>query len=177
MESGFSRKSKAPSLVARTAVSMVPWPEIMTTTGRSEAGIFWMRSSASRPSMPGSQMSSRTNFIEGTCERFEAGLAGLNGGDVEAFVLEHTAERLADAGLVVDDQYSGQKSCNQCGDSCRGCRFRLARIIRRRGRDFNSETRPDKVHCPRRGYLRRVRRECGLTMARPRPVPRAFVEK
>ena len=33
MESGFSRKSYAPSLVARTAVSMEPWPEIMTISG------------------------------------------------------------------------------------------------------------------------------------------------
>ena len=33
-ESGFSRKSYAPSLVALTAVSMVPWPEMMTTSGR-----------------------------------------------------------------------------------------------------------------------------------------------
>ena len=30
-ESGFSMKSYAPSLVVRTAVSMVPWPDIMTT--------------------------------------------------------------------------------------------------------------------------------------------------
>ena len=39
MESGFSRKSKAPSLVAFTAASMLPWPEIITTTGRSAKGI------------------------------------------------------------------------------------------------------------------------------------------
>ena len=32
-ESGFSTKSNAPSLVERTAVSMVPWPEIMMTAG------------------------------------------------------------------------------------------------------------------------------------------------
>ena len=28
---GFSRKSKAPILVASTAVSIVPWPDIMMT--------------------------------------------------------------------------------------------------------------------------------------------------
>src|SRR5258708_353590 len=57
-ESGFSRKSKAPSLVARTAVSMVPWPEIMITSGGlSRSRIF---SRVSSPSMPGSQMSSST---------------------------------------------------------------------------------------------------------------------
>src|SRR5258705_5603016 len=58
MESGFSRKSYAPSLVARTAVSMVPWPEIMMTSGGlSRARIFCRVSS---PSMPGSHTSSRT---------------------------------------------------------------------------------------------------------------------
>ena len=61
IDSGFSRKSKAPSLVACTAVSMVPWPEIMTTTGRSADGISWMRVSVSMPSMPGSQISSSTS--------------------------------------------------------------------------------------------------------------------
>src|SRR5580692_1394166 len=58
MESGFSRKSYAPSLVARTAVSMVPCPEIMMTSGAfSFSRIF---SSVSKPSIPGSQTSSRT---------------------------------------------------------------------------------------------------------------------
>src|ERR1035441_7064236 len=42
-ESGFSRKSNAPSLVAFTAASMEPWPEIITTTGRSANGTSWMR--------------------------------------------------------------------------------------------------------------------------------------
>ena len=31
VESGFSRKSYAPSRVASTAVSIVPWPDIMMT--------------------------------------------------------------------------------------------------------------------------------------------------
>ena len=61
MESGFSRKSKAPSLVALTAASIEPWPLITTTTGRSSKGISWMRDSTSMPSMPGSQMSSSTS--------------------------------------------------------------------------------------------------------------------
>ncbi len=61
MERGFSRKSNAPSLVALTAASMLPWPEITTTTGRSEKGISWMRASTSMPSTPGSQISSRTS--------------------------------------------------------------------------------------------------------------------
>src|SRR5689334_20159313 len=56
-ESGFSRKSKAPSLVARTAVSMVPWPEIMMTSGAFSSSRTF--SSVSSPSIPGNQMSSR----------------------------------------------------------------------------------------------------------------------
>jgi len=39
MESGFSRKSNAPSLVAFTAASMLPCPEIITTEGRSGSGV------------------------------------------------------------------------------------------------------------------------------------------
>ena len=54
-ESGFSTKSNAPILMARTADSMLPCPEIITTgasTWRSRSF-----SSVARPSMPGSQMS------------------------------------------------------------------------------------------------------------------------
>src|SRR6478672_841701 len=57
-ESGFSRKSKAPSLVARTAVSMVPCPEMITTSGGSSNCLIF--SSVSRPSMPGSHISRST---------------------------------------------------------------------------------------------------------------------
>ena len=57
-ESGFSKKSCAPSLVARTALSTLPWPEIITTTGLRIMSASRMRSSVSSPSMPGSQMSS-----------------------------------------------------------------------------------------------------------------------
>ena len=48
-------KSKAPRRVALTAVSTVPWPEIMIT-GRSGER-FLTRSSTARPSMPGSHTS------------------------------------------------------------------------------------------------------------------------
>ncbi len=54
-DSGFSTKSKAPSLMARTADSMLPCPEISTTcasTCRSRR-----RASVARPSMPGSHTS------------------------------------------------------------------------------------------------------------------------
>ncbi len=50
-EMGFSRKSRAPSWVALTAVSMVPWPDIMMM-GRSGLSAR-MRSSAAMPSRSG----------------------------------------------------------------------------------------------------------------------------
>jgi hypothetical protein len=55
-ESGFSTKSKAPILIALTADSMLPWPEMTTTC----ASIFICRSrpSVASPSSPGSQTSS-----------------------------------------------------------------------------------------------------------------------
>jgi len=63
LPSGFSRKSKAPSRVASTAVVIVPWPEIMITiwSGR------WVRRArrASMPFMPGS-LTSRTTTSAGS---------------------------------------------------------------------------------------------------------------
>ena len=61
-ESGFSKKSNAPSLVARTAVSMVPCPEMMITSGGSSCSLIF--SSVSSPSIPGSQISRRTRSYE-----------------------------------------------------------------------------------------------------------------
>src|SRR5580692_937490 len=58
IESGFSRKSYAPSLVARTAVSMVPCPEIIMTSGAFSFSRIFSR--VSRPSIPGSHTSSNT---------------------------------------------------------------------------------------------------------------------
>jgi hypothetical protein len=52
---GFSRKSNAPMRITRTAVSMVPWPEI-TITGTS--GACWrIFETSSMPSISGIQMS------------------------------------------------------------------------------------------------------------------------
>ena len=47
---GFSMKSKAPFLMAETAVSMVPWPEIMIA-GMSGSS-SWITLSSSSPSRP-----------------------------------------------------------------------------------------------------------------------------
>ncbi len=56
-ESGFSRKSNAPSLVARTAVSMLAWPEIISTMGGESNSLIF--SSVARPSIFSSQTSRR----------------------------------------------------------------------------------------------------------------------
>ncbi len=59
--SGFSIRSYAPALVARTASASVAWPEIMMIVGAdSRFFSFEMRSIVSSPDMPGSWTSSRT---------------------------------------------------------------------------------------------------------------------
>jgi hypothetical protein len=57
---GFSRKSNAPIFVASTAVSIVPWPDIMTTGIVSWPEAAHSRSSVT-PSVSGIQMSSSTS--------------------------------------------------------------------------------------------------------------------
>ena len=58
VDSGFSRKSNAPSLVASTAVLTVPCPEMMTTGNSSSSPRILRRTSM--PSMPGILMSTNT---------------------------------------------------------------------------------------------------------------------
>ena len=57
---GFSRKSNAPMRVASTAVSIVPWPDIITTGIVSRPEDPHSRSSVT-PSVSGIQMSSSTS--------------------------------------------------------------------------------------------------------------------
>ena len=56
---GFSRKSKAPTRVASTAVSMVPWPDIITT-GMVNKPAADHSLSRLMPSVSGIQISSST---------------------------------------------------------------------------------------------------------------------
>ncbi len=51
VEIGFSRKSRAPRRVARTAISMCAWPDIMTTGVGTPCAFSSSRSA--RPSLPG----------------------------------------------------------------------------------------------------------------------------
>ena len=106
MESGFSRKSKAPSLVALTAVSMLPWPEIMTTTGRSGRGHLLDPRQHFHAVLAG-QPDVQENQLAGLFgQLFQAGLAALDGAGEITLVLQHAAQRLADARLVIDNQDS-----------------------------------------------------------------------
>ena len=59
-DSGFSTKSKAPRRVASTAVSTVPWPDIMTTGQDDSAAAPDHSRSSVMPSVSGIQMSSST---------------------------------------------------------------------------------------------------------------------
>src|SRR5260370_238546 len=58
IDRGFSMKTNAPSLVARTAVSMLPCPEILTTAASQFESRICRK--VSRPSIPGNQTSSKT---------------------------------------------------------------------------------------------------------------------
>src|SRR5579883_2010635 len=68
-ESGFSTKSNAPSRVASTAVSTVPWPDIITTGQPSVTEADHSRNSV-MPSTSGIQISSSTR--SGVCRAREA---------------------------------------------------------------------------------------------------------
>ncbi len=62
---GFSRKSTAPSCVASTAVSTVPWPEIITTGMPTSAS--WRALRTSMPSRFGILMSSSSRSTPPAC--------------------------------------------------------------------------------------------------------------
>ncbi len=121
MESGFSRKSSAPSLVALTAVSMLPWPEITTTAGRSGNGICWMRASTSSPSRPGSQISSSTSSKPPPGKVFQAFFAGGHG--IRPRSLRLPGRRSATDGCRVRHPQPG----------CAAASYRNSRRVRRPG--------------------------------------------
>ena len=95
-------KSKAPNFVERTAVSIVPWPEIMITMGGLSRA--WIFSSAWMPSMPGSQMSSKNQIAIVMRKEVQASFAALHRVHKVPFVLQDTGERLANPGFVIDNK-------------------------------------------------------------------------
>ena len=81
---------------------MSPWPEIISTGGAEPRATI--RSSVSRPSMPGILMSSSTASGGAGVELGQRGAAVAHGRDLVALVLEDHPQRVADRGLVVDDR-------------------------------------------------------------------------
>ena len=102
-DSGFSTKSNAPRRVASTAVSTVPWPDIMTT-GQPLAALVDHSRSSVMPSTSGIQMSSSTRSGVWRSAR-RARLRGI-GGDVHLVALlgKDLLEKAADVRLVIDNQ-------------------------------------------------------------------------
>ena len=88
--------------MASTAVAVVPWPEIMTT-GSVSSSACSLRST-SMPSMPGILMSSSTRSGRSRWTSGEPFLAGGGADELVVLVLEDHPQRVADRGLVVDDQ-------------------------------------------------------------------------
>jgi hypothetical protein len=64
-ENGFSMKSAAPSRVARTAASMLAWPQMITTGSSGRSALICSRSAM--PSISGSHTSRMTR--DGADER------------------------------------------------------------------------------------------------------------
>ena len=103
MESGFSMKSKAPSLVARTAVSMVPCPEIMITFGRfSSACDSFQRFQTVDAGQP--DIEQHHVIVVLAPQQLEAFFAALDRRSFVALVCQHSLQRFANAGFVVNHQ-------------------------------------------------------------------------
>ena len=90
--------------MAVTAVSMVPWPEIITT-GTCGSSV-WMAWRMPRPSslLPWSQTSRMTRGRSAVPEGGDGGVAVAGLADGVAFVFQHALDQHPDIGLVVDDE-------------------------------------------------------------------------
>ena len=90
--------------MAETAVSMLPWPEIITT-GRSGCCCLTMSSTCSPSSrLPCSQMSRKTRWGRRDSIAASASSEVPAVRVAVALVLEDSGHELADVGFVVDDQ-------------------------------------------------------------------------
>ena len=106
VESGFSRKSSAPRRVARTAISILAWPEIITTgTGAPSA---LMSSSSARPSLPGITTSEKIMSKGCAADQLERARGVVAHRGLVAGQPEGARQRGQRVGFVVDDQQVGQ---------------------------------------------------------------------
>ena len=98
-------------MIAVTAVSMLPWPEMMTT-GRS-GYVRFMIVRTSRPSrrLPCSQMSRMTRcgfpILDGA-QRF---VAVAREARAVALILQDTGDQIPDIGFIIDDQNVSGHHC------------------------------------------------------------------
>ncbi len=102
VESGFSRKSTAPRRVARTAISIFAWPEIITT------GIVMPRlrrsSSSESPSLPGITTSDSIMSKGWASDQFERARRVVANRGFVAGHAECARQRGESVIVVVDDQ-------------------------------------------------------------------------
>ena len=153
--------------MAVTAVSMLPWPEMMTT-GRS-GWAFLMMLSTSRPSsrLPCSQMSRMTSCGRRSSMALRASSRIARQARAMPVVLQDAGDHLADVGLVVDDQdvrchlsllqLVGDHAPPLCGGGCRlVCAIVWSgRRLAERQRD--ADQRAVRAAGRRRGVLQRQR--------------------
>ena len=97
-------KSTAPCRIAATAVSRLPWPEIISTG--SVGSRFLTSSSNCSPSSfePCSQTSSSSRDGRRSASACSASLLDAGDAGREALVFEHARDELPDVLLVVDDE-------------------------------------------------------------------------
>ena len=103
-ERGFSRKSYAPSLVALTAVSMVPWPLMMTTSGRVSGASCVDIGENFEAIAVGEPDVEQDDVVGCVLDEHEGLGRGGSAGDAVAFFAEDFFERGANFRLVVDHQ-------------------------------------------------------------------------
>ena len=173
-ESGFSTKSKAPILMARTADSMLPCPEI-TTTCASTSPLAQPRQR--REPVDAGQPDVEHDHVEAGVQRaVEAGLAGLDGFDLVALVAQHAAKRrprtpgssstIRTVGFMKLDAHSSTHSSLPHSRSHSYAVTHGNSIVNRVPRGTLS---PTSMLPPCSAMIRR-------TMARPSPLPRRLVE-
>ena len=161
--------------MAATAVSILPWPEIITT-GSSGCSLLDPSSSCSPSSrLPCSQMSRNTRFGRRAAIGGQRLVAVARGARAVAFVLQDAGDQFADIGFVVDDEDVGRHdrySLLPCE-----CRRLAAASERSTGSAREAQLHPgaararDLVGGIAQFDAAAVLFENRPTIARPRPVP------
>ena len=102
VESGFSRKSTAPSRVARTAVSTLAWPEIITTGVVTPAA--FKSSSSEIPSLPGMTTSEKITSKRLRADQFERARGAVAHRGFVSGKAKRARKRGERVRIVVDEQ-------------------------------------------------------------------------